>query len=172
MRTPVLLIAEGTVVFLTSPDARLRLTRPKEQAMSKRLFRWPAVGAFLLKRMGSVELAVILILTVSCGEFFRGSNDLVKLSIAPTDTTIVLAQTQQFSASGALANGQVEDITQQVTWTSSNSKIVTINSTGLATGIADGTVTISANSQGLAAHTSLTVVSQTAAINCSQQLHR
>jgi hypothetical protein len=140
--------------------------------MSKRLFRWAGVGVFLFKRMGSVEFAAILILTVSCGEFFRGPNDLVKLSIAPTDITIVLAQTQQFSASGTLANGETEDVTQQVTWTSSNSKIVIINSTGLATGIADGTVTVSANSQGLAAHTSLTVVSQTAAISCSQQLHR
>ena len=117
----------------------------------------------LSRRIDSIGLVAILILTASCGEFFRGPNDLVSLTITPVKTTIQTGQTQQFSANGTLANGQIEDLTQQVTWGSSNSNIVTISSTGLATGIAGGTVTVSAGFQGGTVITSLSVGIQTIA---------
>ena len=117
----------------------------------------------LSRRIDSIGLVAILILTASCGEFFRGPNDLVSLTIAPVKTTIQPGQTQQFSANGTLGNGQIEDLTQQVTWGSSNSNIVTISSTGLATGIAGGIVTVSASFQGETVITSLSVGTQTIA---------
>jgi uncharacterized protein YjdB len=48
-----------------------------------------------------------------------------------------------------------------VAWTSSNPAIATINSSGLATEIADGTVTISGNCQCYVTSTNLVVSSQT-----------
>ena len=114
----------------------------------------------LSRRIDSIGLVAILILTASCGEFFRGPNDLVSLTIAPVKTTIQTGQTQQFSATGTLGNGQIEDLTQQVTWGSSNSNIVTISSAGLATGIAGGIVTVSASFQGQTIITSLSVGTQ------------
>ncbi len=117
----------------------------------------------LSRRIDRIGLAAILILTASCGEFFRGPNDLVSLTIAPVNTTIQSGQTQQFSANGTLGNGQIEDLTQQVTWGSSNSNIVTISSTGLAIGIAGGIVTVSASFQGKTVITSLSVGTQTVA---------
>ena len=116
----------------------------------------------LSRRIDIIGLAAILILTASCGEFFRGPNDLVSLTIAPINTTIQSGQTQQFSANGMLGNGQIEDLTQQVTWGSSNSSIATISSTGLATGIARGIVAVSAKFQGKTVITSLSVGTQTA----------
>ena len=98
---------------------------------------------------------------MSCGEFFRGPNDLVSLTIAPANTTIQPGQTQQFSANGTLGNGQIVDVTQQVTWGSSNSNIVSINGIGLATGIVAGIVTVSASYQGKTVITSLSVGTQT-----------
>jgi uncharacterized protein YjdB len=117
----------------------------------------------LSRRIDSIGLAAILILTASCGEFFRGPNDLVSLTITPVNTTIQSGQTQQLSATGTLGNGQTEDLTQQVTWGSSNSNVVTISSTGLATGIAIGIVTVSARFQGETVITSLSVGTQTVA---------
>ena len=117
--------------------------------------------ATLSRGIGSIGLAAILILTVSCGEFFRGPNDLVSLTIAPVNTTIQSGQTQQFSANGTLGNGQIVDVTQQVTWGSSNSNIVSINGVGLATGIVAGIVTVSASYQGKTVITSLSVGTQT-----------
>lgn len=114
-------------------------------------------------RIDRVGLAAILILTVSCGEFFRGPNDVVSLTVSPVNTTIQSGQTQQFSANGTLGNGRIEDLTQQVTWGSSNSNIVTISSTGLATGIARGVVTVTASFQGKTVITSLSVGTQTVA---------
>jgi uncharacterized protein YjdB len=111
----------------------------------------------LSRRIDSIGLVAILIFTVSCGEFFRGPNDLVSLTITPVNTTVQSGQTQQFSANGTLGNGQIEDLTQQVTWGSSNSNIVTISSAGLATGIAAGRVTVSASFQGKTVITGLSV---------------
>lgn len=117
----------------------------------------------LSRRIDSIGLVALLMLAVSCGEFFRGPNDFVSLTIGPANTTIQSGQTQQFSATGTLGNGQTEDLTQQVTWGSSNSNIVAISSTGLATAIAGGIVTVSASFQGKSVITSLSVGTQTVA---------
>ena len=58
--------------------------------------------------------------------------------------SLVVGGTQQFKATGTISDGTVEDITSQVTWTSSNPTIATISATGLATGIAPGKTSITA----------------------------
>jgi hypothetical protein len=54
----------------------------------------------------------------------------------------------QFKAIGNYPGAETKDITSQVTWTSDNSKIVTISPTGLATGLTTGTAKISAAMSG------------------------
>ena len=67
------------------------------------------------------------------------------LSIIPDSTTIHLQSTQQYSAHLIYADNSSLEVTGRVTWTSSNSDVVSITSTGgLATGIAAGTSTITA----------------------------
>lgn len=86
---------------------------------------------------------------------------LVQLSIAPLTPTIFVGQQQAFTATGTFTDGQSLDVTNTVTWTSSNTAVATIGSTGLATGQGAGTVTITASGAGypatVSASTTLTV---------------
>jgi trimeric autotransporter adhesin len=117
----------------------------------------------VVKTLGSVLLLITLGCTI-CGKFFRGNTDIVALSISPINASIQLGNTQQFSATGTNSNGITGNVTSQTVWTSSNPAIATINSAGLATGIASGTVTISGNCQCYVTNTNLFVSSQVATI--------
>jgi uncharacterized protein YjdB len=117
----------------------------------------------VVRMLGSLLLLVPL--GGCCGEFFRGSSDMVApATISPLNASIQPGATQQFSAMGTFGDGNIGDVTSQVAWTSSNSAVATISSTGLATGIANGTVTISGNCQCYITKTTLSVGSQTATI--------
>ncbi|MBO19123.1 MAG: hypothetical protein CL732_01110, partial [Chloroflexi bacterium] len=53
--------------------------------------------------------------------------------------------TQQYTATGHYDNGTNADITDSVTWASSNTAVATIDAAGLATGVALGSTSISAS---------------------------
>jgi trimeric autotransporter adhesin len=108
-------------------------------------------------------LAVVLLTLVTgctCGEFFRDSSEVVGVSISPANTSIQPGNTQQFSATGTFPNGGTGDVTGQTRWTSSNPSVATIDANGLATAVAFGTTTISANCQCYEESTRLSVSSQ------------
>jgi hypothetical protein len=73
---------------------------------------------------------------------------LTSLTITPSNPTIGVAGTQQFTATGTFSDTSTLNLTSQVTWSSSNGAVAVVGSTGpvagLATGIASGTTTISA----------------------------
>lgn len=66
------------------------------------------------------------------------------LSIYPATTTIQNGSQQQYTAVAALSDGTTTDVTSSTTWTSTNTSVATINSTGLATSVAAGSTTINA----------------------------
>ena len=86
---------------------------------------------------------------------------LVSLAITPTNPTIALGTTQQFTATGTYTDNTTQDLTAAVTWSSSDSGIATVSnaagSHGLATSAAQGSVTIGATLNGVATSTQLTV---------------
>lgn len=104
-----------------------------------------------------------LLLLVGCCQFFRGPDDVVSIAIGPVNVSIQPGSTQQFSATGIFGTGGTGDVTGHVRWTSSDPGRATIDSTGLATGIAYGIVTISGTYECSVARTSLSVVKQTVA---------
>jgi uncharacterized protein YjdB len=117
----------------------------------------------VVRMLGSILLLVPL--GSCCGEFFRGPDDIVGPAvISPLNASIQPGATQQFSATATFGDGSNGDVTQQVAWTSSDPAIATINSKGLATGIAFGTVTISGDCQCYITNTTLAVGSQTSTI--------
>ena len=68
------------------------------------------------------------------------------LALAPSSASIALGGTQQFTLSGTLSNSgaaQPADLAGTV-WSSDNGNVATVNSSGLVTGVAAGTATISA----------------------------
>ena len=105
-----------------------------------------------------------------CGQFFRGANDVVGLSVGPASTSVQPGMTQQFTATGTFGaptttvsgTSSTGDVTSETTWSSSNPSIVSISHTGLATGITIGTVTISGSCQCYKGTTPLYVGTQAA----------
>jgi uncharacterized protein YjdB len=87
-------------------------------------------------------------------------SPVTSLAVAPLNPSISKAAqpTQQFSATATFADGTVQDITNSVTWSSSNTAAATITNTGLATAIAAGVTTIKAVSGNINNSTTLTVL--------------
>ncbi len=72
-------------------------------------------------------------------------GDVVSLSVIPGTQAIASpSQTSQFLAIGTTSSGATEDVTNQVTWTSSSNSIATITPAGVATAINKGTASITA----------------------------
>ncbi len=108
----------------------------------------------------AVALLVALFMS-SCSGFFLGSHDIASLKISPTGPFVKPTATQQFTATATFGNNTMGDVTSTVTWTSSSNGIATIDSSGLATGVALGTTTIKAKSGSVSASTILTVANRT-----------
>jgi len=83
------------------------------------------------------------------------------ITISPVDPIIRLSggSTQQFTAIGTYSDASSADLSSSVTWASSNTNVVSISSTGLATASSlKGTTTISATSGTVNTSTTLTVI--------------
>jgi hypothetical protein len=70
---------------------------------------------------------------------------LQSISVTPSISTIQAGGSQSFVATGGYSNGSNQVITSQVTWSSSNTNVATISSSGIATGVAGGTSAITAS---------------------------
>jgi len=90
-------------------------------------------------------------LTVTLGELLR-------ILVTPNNPEVPAGLTQQFKATGFFAGGVTREITNQVTWSSSDEEFVTISKTGLATAVAQGEViTIKATLDEVSGSTQMTV---------------
>ncbi len=90
---------------------------------------------------------------------------LVSLAVTPVNSTIAQGSTQQFTATGTYSDGSTQDLTTAVTWTSSNSAVASINSSGLANGVFGGNSTITVASGSVTNSTTLTVTSVVALVS-------
>jgi Bacterial Ig-like domain (group 2) len=106
------------------------------------------------------HLALALAFLTACG----GSDGptepppptVASVTVGPDSPTIEVGQTQQFSATARDASGgSVSGLT--VNWSTSNSAIATVTSTGLVTGVGIGTSAITATAAGVAGSQVLTV---------------
>jgi Bacterial Ig-like domain (group 2) len=106
-------------------------------------------------------LAAVTFLLLHCGT----SHDLLSLSVSPATASMSAAgQTIQFKAVGTDVRVSetprtpaTTDWTHRVTWSSSDSAVATIDSSGLATGVGPGTTTITASASGMSATATLTL---------------
>ncbi len=81
------------------------------------------------------------------------------MQITPANPSIGTGATQQFTATATQANGTSIDVSAQVTWTSSNTSVATVNSSGLALALKPGATTITAAYGSTSGDTTLTVTS-------------
>jgi uncharacterized protein YjdB len=84
-------------------------------------------------------------------------DQLVAITITPSNAVITLGSNQQFAATATYASGVQNDITNTATWTSSNPAVATISSGGLAMSVAAGQVTITASVGAVTSSASLQV---------------
>lgn len=73
-----------------------------------------------------------------------GGEPVQSLAITPGSQTVSVNQTGQYIAIATMGTGASENLTSQVTWSSSNEAVATVNSTGLATALSSGTTSITA----------------------------
>lgn len=81
------------------------------------------------------------------------------ISVEPAEGTIKTGYSYPFTAVGERPDGATVDVTNSVTWASSNTAIATVNSNGVVSTVTDGSVTISASLAGISGSTTLTASS-------------
>ena len=87
--------------------------------------------------------------------------ELQSIAITPNAATIVNGTHQQFSAVGTYSDSSTLDISADVTWSSANSGIVNLNSSGNGAAAGVGSTTITATLGDISGSTSVTVSAAT-----------
>jgi len=86
-----------------------------------------------------------------------GAPALVSIAVTPATATIALGGSQQYQAIGTYSDGSTQNVTTLVAWSSGVSTVATVSGTGLATSVSQGTTTLSATFESIAATAPLTV---------------
>ncbi|HEY1810147.1 MAG TPA: Ig-like domain-containing protein [Acidobacteriaceae bacterium] len=86
---------------------------------------------------------------------------LASIAVTPANSSFAVGATQQFTATATYSDSSTKNITSSVTWKSSNMAAVTINASGLATGVAAGSSTITASSGAISGSALATVAVKT-----------
>ncbi len=118
-----------------------------------------------MKSSNKFVLSLIFALAIVCGG--TSSSDaaprkkLVTIAVTPSNPSIVLGATLQFTATGTYSDGSTRDLTTSATWRSSAKPVATTSngggSKGTAISKAAGTTTITAKSGRISGSTILTV---------------
>jgi uncharacterized repeat protein (TIGR03803 family) len=92
------------------------------------------------------------------GSGFVPPTVLQSITVSSSMISVAAGLTQQFTATGHYSDGSTQNLTSSVTWSSSNTSIATIASSGLAQGVsAGGPVTIMASLNSITGTAQLTV---------------
>jgi len=102
---------------------------------------------------------------VGCRGFFVKPT-LTKIAVTPATTSVLVNGTQQLTATGTFDDGSTADETTSSNWSTSDPTLVTVNSTGQVTGVANSTTgaTITAVKNGISGTATVTVGQQTLTI--------
>ncbi len=86
---------------------------------------------------------------------------LSSLAVSPSNFSLIMGTTQQYNAIGTYSDATTGDLTTGVVWSSSAPAVATIDNSGLATPVANGTAQITATLGSISKSTTLTVTSPT-----------
>lgn len=88
------------------------------------------------------------------------SAAVVSIQVTPPTKSIARGDTQQYVAVATYNNNTTQDVSDSVSWSSSNTGVATISSEGLGTGVTEGVVTIQATLNGVSSNSAtLTITS-------------
>lgn len=85
------------------------------------------------------------------------SVTLQSIVVTAPNTAVLVGTSQQFTATGTFSNNSTQDLTSQVTWSSSDTSLATIDQNGRAGAAGPGSVQITATSGGVSGTMTLTV---------------
>lgn len=106
---------------------------------------------------GSSLIAGLFDGQIAPGTINVSNATLVSISITPANPSVPLNDVQDFKATGTYSDGTTQVLTELVTWSSSQVQAAIISPLGVATPIAAGTTTITAQMGSVSATTALTV---------------
>lgn len=100
-----------------------------------------------LRILCSLLLVSLGVLALGCS----GKKTVSSVELSPSAASLAAGTTTQFTATAFYQQGQQsggsKDVTSQVTWTSSAPSVATVNSSGLATAVSQGSTVITATLQ-------------------------
>src|SRR5208337_4886075 len=108
----------------------------------------------------SLALSVALVMSITgCGASTTTTTtkSLSSISITPSNASIAVNATEQFTATGNYSDGSTANLSPSVTWASSNPSVAKVRETGVGTGVNAGTTSITATMSGVTGSTTLTV---------------
>ena len=106
---------------------------------------------------GTATITALFAGQVGTASFSVTSATLTLITVTPSSPSIPLGNSQQFTATGNFSDGTTQNLTSQVTWTSSSVNVATVGGSGLANTAGAGTTTITASMNGVSGATTLTV---------------
>lgn len=122
-----------------------------------------------LRLAGALAALAILALAVSCKGFFVKPT-LTSIAISPATPQVEVGQQATLQAFGTYDDGSRNQIKSGVSWGSSDQTVATVDAnTGVMTGVQTGTVTITADAQGLSSTATGTVFIVITSISISPQ---
>src|SRR3989454_8417892 len=92
-------------------------------------------------------LAAAMLMGIACNDSNGPPPSIAKVTVSPSPASVLVGGTMQLTAKTEDAAGNV--LTgRAVTWASSNTVVATVSATGLVTGVAVGSATITATAEG------------------------
>ena len=89
---------------------------------------------------------------------------LTSVSVTPSTLTVAVGATQQLTAMATYSDGSTANISSTATWSVATQAFATVNSSGLATGVAVGSTMVTASLSGISGSESLTVTAATVTV--------
>lgn len=119
-------------------------------------------GVAVTAGAGTTTIAAVLAGKTGTSAMTVRNVSLQSIQVSAVSETLPVGQSEPFQAIGVYSDGSTADLSTQVTWSSSDATIATINTgsgngNGVASAQAPGTATISASYSGLAGSTLLSV---------------
>ncbi|MEW5250450.1 beta strand repeat-containing protein [Microbulbifer discodermiae] len=83
---------------------------------------------------------------------------LTAIQVTPASNSLAKGNSQQLTAQGTFSDGTTADLTSSVAWTSSDTNIVTVDSSGELTAVDEGNATVSASQDGIVSNTATVTI--------------
>ena len=117
----------------------------------------------MMKKYLQLVFSICILLVLSACSSSNNNSDsnddkvLTTLSVTPASVSIILGQTQALTAMATYNDNSTANVTNSVTWSSSDNAVAMVSTNGIVSSVAVGNATITASLSGLNASSDITV---------------